>query len=137
MIIRTLITCCMSTVTYWFLQTSLMYFHYLETRVKSFNLQGSNCFQIHPFADIRLLLLFFKNIQEYLDGKIRTKRIDLLILDLLSVVWTSFYSFSKCGKKSFPFIQIFFYTCTQYTFSRLLRLRTYRKSIILQFLDAI
>lgn len=38
MIIRTLITCCMGTVTYWFLQTSLMYFHYLETRVKSFNL---------------------------------------------------------------------------------------------------
>lgn len=35
------------------------------------------------------------------------KNIDLLILDLLSVVWTSFYF--KCGKKSFPFIQIFFY----------------------------
>lgn len=48
------------TVTYWFLQTSLMYFHYLRTRVKSFNLQGLNCFQwIHPFADIRLLLFFF------------------------------------------------------------------------------
>lgn len=59
------------------------------------------------------------------------KNIDLLILDLLSVVWTSFYF--KCGKKSFPFIQIFFYiyvhsmqilssVCAQ-SFFRLLRLR--------------